>query len=83
MPMDARPRERDAAAALRAGAFKRSPADRQWLLPSFDTFRLEGGDVDDVAPAAARERSGAFWRGTVRGFRATRGGHGRGARSRI
>ncbi|KAH8056414.1 hypothetical protein JL721_10014 [Aureococcus anophagefferens] len=43
-------------------------ADRQWLLPSFDTFRLEGGDVDDVAPAAARERSGAFWRGTV-GFR--------------
>ncbi|KAH8055884.1 hypothetical protein JL722_7700 [Aureococcus anophagefferens] len=50
--------------------FKRSaPADRQWLLPSFDTFRLEGGDVDDVAPAAARERSGAFWRGTVRGFR--------------
>ncbi|KAH8087628.1 hypothetical protein JL720_6943 [Aureococcus anophagefferens] len=44
-------------------------ADRQWLLPSFDTFRLEGGDVDDVAPAAARERSGAFWRGTVRGFR--------------
>ena len=50
--------------------FRRAAAaDRQWLLPSFDTFRLEGGDVDDVAPAAARERSGAFWRGTVRGFR--------------
>ena len=44
------------------------PGARQWLLPSFDTFRLEGGDVGDVAPAATREASGAYWRGTVRLF---------------
>ena len=49
--------------------FRRAaPADRQWLLPSFDTFRLEGGDVGDVAPAEKREASGAYWRGTVRLF---------------
>ncbi|KAH8061249.1 hypothetical protein JL721_8910 [Aureococcus anophagefferens] len=48
---------------------RREPPDaRQWLLPSFDTFRLEGGDVGDVAPAATREASGAYWRGTVRLF---------------
>ena len=48
---------------------RREPRDaRQWLLPSFDTFRLEGGDVGDVAPAEKREASGAYWRGTVRLF---------------
>ncbi|KAH8086049.1 hypothetical protein JL720_7249 [Aureococcus anophagefferens] len=48
---------------------RRAPPDRRhWLLPSFDTSRLEGGDVGDAAPPAARERSGAFWRGTVHAF---------------
>jgi len=57
--------------ARRANA---SHAHRAWLVPSFDTFRLAGGDVADVAPArgaAGAERAngtGAFWRGTVRSF---------------
>lgn len=40
---------------------------RHWLVPSFDTFRLEGGDVGDVSPRNA-STLGAFWRGTVHLF---------------
>ncbi|KAH8044336.1 hypothetical protein JL720_17127 [Aureococcus anophagefferens] len=47
---------------------RRAPPDRRhWLLPSFDTFRLEAAAWRRGA-RRQRERSGAFWRGTVHAF---------------